>query len=188
MVSMKVHFQVEKLTLWVRSVWTCESSVFGGHPGSKAVALVQGDGQHLSGDKILCLLQYGSRKLHCQANTHPCFKVHRKPVGHVDHLEALLYLLVELHFAEVFPFTRLTKSNTPSRLDKNNTSRGAKSRGAAPTFSTSQNATLLLVSLVRMCLLSFKMWHWIMLAPPASAKKKEKKKKATIKALSQPQN
>lgn len=34
------------------------------------------------------------------------------------------------------------------------------------TLSTSQYATLLLVSLVRMCLLSFRMWHWIILAPP----------------------
>lgn len=42
--------------------------------------------------------------------------------------------------------------------------------GAVPfTFKTSQKATLLLVSLVRMCLLSFRMWHWMMLAPPADA-------------------
>lgn len=34
------------------------------------------------------------------------------------------------------------------------------------TFKTSQYATLLFVSLVNMCLLSLRMWHWIILAPP----------------------
>lgn len=36
------------------------------------------------------------------------------------------------------------------------------------TFRTSQKATLLLVSLVSMCLLSFKMWHCMILAPPVN--------------------
>ncbi len=100
------------ITLWLRAVWACKTSIFSCHPRRKTITFIQRDGQHLKSSKNRLNIHYLSSSPSLliekqDANTHPCFKIYRKPVRHIDHLEPLFNFFIEVHFTQVFPLTCL---------------------------------------------------------------------------------
>ncbi len=102
----------EAITLWIRAVWACKTSIFSCHPRRKTITFIQRDGQHLKSRQNRLNIHYlsSSPSLLSEkqaANTHPCFEIYREPVGHIDHLEPLFNFFIKVHFTQVFPLTCL---------------------------------------------------------------------------------